>query len=191
MNSPIRMLQLFAEGETPSQEEMTPATSGEESAALTEPVPEEEELCSAGTQAQAPGDALAHMFRQHIQGLEEQAKALQGTFPGFDLRKELRNPVFARMTAPDVGIRVEDAYYALHRGEIQSAAMQVTAQKTAQMLSDAIRSGHYRPVENGAGVQDAAPAILDYKNASPAQRSALKKRIREATARGEKLYPGR
>ena len=129
-------------------------------------------------------------FRRHFRSLEQQAEAMKSMFPGFDLRRELSDPAFARMTAPDVGISVEDAYYALHRGEIQSAAMQVTAQKTAQMISDSIRSGAMRPQENG-GSQGATVSHFDYRSASPQQRSALKKRIREAGARGEKLYPGR
>ena len=135
--------------------------------------------------------ALDAQFRQHILSLEQQGEAMKATFPGFDLRRELRNPAFARMTAPDVGLSVEDAYYALHRGEIQSAAMQVTAQKTAQMISDSIRSGQLRPVENGAASQGTTLSTFDYRSASREQREALKRRIREAGARGEKLYPGR
>ena len=135
--------------------------------------------------------ALDAQFRQHILTLERQGEAMKAAFPGFDLRRELRNPAFARMTAPDVGVSVEDAYYALHRGEIQSAAMQVTAQKTAQMISDTIRSGRLRPVENGAASQGATVSTFDYRGASREQRAELKRRIREAGARGEKLYPGR
>ena len=135
--------------------------------------------------------ALDAQFRQHILTLERQGEAMKAAFPGFDLRRELRNPAFARMTAPDVGVSVEDAYYALHRGEIQSAAMQVTAQKTAQMISDSIRSGALRPVENGAASQGATVSTFDYRGASREQREALKRRIRDAGARGEKLYPGR
>lgn len=128
-------------------------------------------------------------FREHFLALEEQGQRLKALFPGFDLRRELGNPLFARMTAPDVGIPVEDAYYALHRAEVQAAAMQVTAQKTAEMISEAIRSGSMRPAENGAASQGASVSTFDYRSASKEQRSALKKRIAEAGARGMKLYP--
>lgn len=127
---------------------------------------------------------------QHIQRLEQQGEELKKTFPSFDLRKELQNPAFARMTAPNVGISVEDAYYAVHRNEIQAAAMQVTAQKTAQKISNAIQAGTRRPDENGTSGQAASVTTFNYRNASIEQRNALKKRIREAAARGEKLYPG-
>ena len=129
-------------------------------------------------------------IRQHFIRLEQQSEAMKKVFPNFDLRKELQDPRFARMTSPNVGISVEDAYYAVHRNEIQTAAMQVTAQKTAERISNAIQSGSRRPDESGASSQAPSVSTFDYRNASQAQRDALKKRIREAAARGEKLYPG-
>ena len=130
-------------------------------------------------------------IQQHIQKLEQQGEELKKTFPNFDLRKELQNPAFARMTSPNVGLSVADAYYALHRNEIMTGAMQVTAQKTAQKMSNAIQAGSRRPVENGTTGQAASVTTFDYSKASKEQRDALKKQIREAAARGEKLYPGR
>jgi hypothetical protein len=129
-------------------------------------------------------------IQQHIINLEQQGEAMKKVFPNFDLRKELQNPAFARMTSPNVGISVEDAYYAVHRNEIQTAAMQATAQKTAEKISNAIQSGSRRPDESGASSQAASVSTFNYRNASKEQREALKKRIYEAAARGEKLYPG-
>lgn len=125
-------------------------------------------------------------FQNHIMKLEQQGEALKQVFPNFDLRTELRNPVFARMTSPNVGISVEDAYYAIHRNEIQKASMQVTAQKVAQKFSNAIQSGSRRPNENGTSGQAPSVTTFDYSRASREQREALKKRIRS----GEKIYPG-
>lgn len=125
-------------------------------------------------------------FHNHIVKLEQQGEALKKVFPNFDLRTELRNPVFARMTSPNVGISVEDAYYAIHRNEIQTASMQVTAQKVAQKFSNAIQSGSRRPNENGTSGQAPSVTTFDYRRASQEQREALKKRIRS----GEKIYPG-
>lgn len=129
-------------------------------------------------------------IQQHFVRLEQQAEAMKKVFPKFDLRTELRNPAFARMTSPNIGISVEDAYYAIHRNEIQTAAMQVTAQKTAEKISNAIQSGSRRPDESGASSQAPSVSTFDYRNASRDQREALKQRIRQAAARGEKLYPG-
>ena len=125
-------------------------------------------------------------FQQHIIKLEQQGEALKRVFPNFDLRTELQNPAFARMTSPNVGISVEDAYYAVHRNEIQAASMQVTAQKTAEKISNAIRSGSNRPAENGTTGQAPSVTTFDYRSMSPEQRKSLKDRIRS----GEKIYPG-
>lgn len=130
-------------------------------------------------------------IEQHIAKLEQQGEAMKQTFPNFNLRQELMNPAFARMTSPNVGISVEDAYYAIHRKEIQTAAMQVTAQKAAQKLSNSIQAGSRRPDEAGASSQAPSVTTFDYSKATKEQRDAIKKRIREAAARGEKLYPGR
>ena len=126
--------------------------------------------------------ALRGYYISHIQGLERQAAAMQAVFPGFDLRRELGNPMFARLTAPDVGLSVEDAYYTVHRRSLQSAAMQVTAQRTARRITEAIRSG-MRPVESGGGTP--AVGVQDYRSMSPQERAALKARIRA----GEKIFP--
>ena len=130
-------------------------------------------------------------IQQHIQKLKDQGEAMKDRFPNFDLRKELQNPAFARMTSPNVGISVEDAYYAIHRNEIQTAAMQAAAQQTAQKISNSIQSGQRRPSENGTSGQAPSVIAFDYRKASREQREALKQRIREASARGEKIYPGR
>ena len=152
-----------------------------------------ERLKSAKAGSQPPMDParLEEHFRQHIRGLEQQGEAMKATFPNFDLRKELQNPAFARMTSPNVGVSVEDAYYAVHRREIQAAAMQVTAQKTAQKISNSIQAGQRRPAEHGTSGQAASVTSFDYSKASKAEREALKQRIRAAAARGEKIYPGR
>ena len=130
-------------------------------------------------------------IQNHIMKLEQQGEELKKMFPNFDLRTELQNPVFARMTSPNVGVSVEDAYHAVHRKEIMQAGMQVTAQQTAQKISNAIQAGYRRPDENGTSGQSASVTTFDYSKASKAQRDALKQQIRAAAARGEKLYPGR
>lgn len=140
--------------------------------------------------AQAERTIQEQKIQQHFIKLEQQAEAMKKVFPNFDLRTELQNPAFARMTHPNVGISVEDAYYAIHRNEIQAASMQVTAQKTAEKISNAIQAGSRRPDEAGTSSQAPSVSTFDYRNASREQREALKKRIRDAAARGEKLYPG-
>lgn len=125
-------------------------------------------------------------IHDHIESLERQSEQMKKVFPNFDLRKELQDPRFARMTSPSGGLSVEDAYYAIHRKEIQAAGMQVTAQMTAQKMSNAIQSGQRRPVENGTSGKAASTTSFDYRSANKEQREAFKKRIYS----GEKIYPG-
>ncbi len=152
---------------------------------------DQQERDQARQQRQEAQTLEQQKIQQHIQRLEQQGEAMKQVFPNFDLRKELQNPVFARMTSPNMGLSVEDAYYAVHRKEIQEASMQVTAQKTAQKISNSIQAGSRRPDENGTTGQAASVTTFDYSKASPEQRAELKRQIRAAAARGEKLYPGR
>lgn len=130
------------------------------------------------------------VLRQHYDTLVEQGQVLRQKYPDFDLQRELKDPVFAKLTAPGVGVSVEDAYYTVHRREIENAALQVAAQKTAQQISNAIRAGGGRPEENGTSAMGPSVSAFDYRTASREQREALKARIRLAGARGEKIYPG-
>ena len=131
-------------------------------------------------------------IQQHFASLERQGEELKKIFPSFDLRTELQNPAFARMTAPGKGIMsVEDAYRAVHRNEIDAAASQIIAQKTAEKISNAIQSGSRRPDESGASSQAPSVSTFDYAKASRDQREAFKRDLRARMARGEKVYPGR
>ena len=129
-------------------------------------------------------------IQQHFVRLEQQAEQMKKVFPGFDLRTELQNPAFARMTSPNVGISVEDAYYAVHRNEIMTGALQRAVNNTTMKLSNAIQSGSRRPNESGAASQAPSVSSFDYSKASKAQREAFKSDLRARMARGEKVYPG-
>ena len=128
---------------------------------------------------------------KHFQKLEEQGAALKTIYPNFDLRTELRNPVFARLTAPGSGLSLEDAFYAVHRRELMTQTMQATKAQTTQMISNAIMSGTHRPDETGTAAQAPSVSNFDYRKATPAQRKAIKDEIRRAAAEGRKVYPGR
>lgn len=127
---------------------------------------------------------------QHLAKIHQQAEEMKKVFPNFDLRTEMQNPYFVRMTHPNVGMSVEAAYHAIHYKELQAAAMQVTAQKTAQKISNSIQSGIRRPNENGTSGQAPSVTSFDYSKASPEQRRAFKQYIRSEAAHGRKVYPG-
>jgi len=147
---------------------------------------------AALAQAIATSDEEAHkqQLRDHLADLEQQAKQLQTLFPDFDLQQQLQNPAFARLTAPGSGLTLEDAYYALNRRQLQTAAMELAARQTARKLSNAVASGSVRPQEHGVSRQAPTVAAFDYRNATRQEKEALKQRIALAAARGEKIYPG-
>lgn len=129
-------------------------------------------------------------FQDHIMNLERQAEEMKKVFPKFDLRTELRNPTFARMTSPSGGVSVEDAYYAIHRKELQTATAQASAQATAKQISNAIQAGSRRPQENGTSGQAPSVTHFDYAKASPEQRKQFKAFLESERAAGRKVYPG-
>ena len=183
-------------GEEPEQQTISEeAVASVKEAELPEPIPSEgenkENKCSETPFAGADPEetSRAVLIRAHLADLDRQAQALRASFPDFDLNEEMKNPVFARMIAADVGIGVEDAYYAIHRKEIHEAAMREAAAKTAEKLASAIRSGSRRPKESGASSQAPSVSTFDYAKACRSQREAFKKDLRARMARGEKVYP--
>ena len=151
---------------------------------------DKQERDTARQQRQEAQNLEQQKIQQHFQKLQQQGEEMKKVFPNFDLRQELQNPVFVRLTSPNVGISVEDAYYAIHRKELQAASMQVTAQKTAQKISNDIQAGRRRPAENGINGQAPSVTNFDYRAASKAERQALKDHIRSEAAQGRKVYPG-
>ena len=152
---------------------------------------DQQERDTARQQKQEAMNLEQQKLHNHLMNLEQQGEALKKVFPNFDLRKELQNPVFARMTSPNIGVSVEDAYHAIHRREIDAARSQVIAQRTAEQISNSIQAGSRRPEENGTSGQSASVTTFDYSKATKEQREALKREIYAAKARGEKVYPGR
>lgn len=133
------------------------------------------------------GDGLwqGTQISAHLEALLQEAELLRQTLPEFDLLRELEDPGFLRLTAPHSGVSLSDAYYARHRAEIGERA----ARQSLEAFSRSLQSGAARPRENHGG-QRAARLETDARSMSREEREALKKRIREAGARGQKLPAG-
>lgn len=126
--------------------------------------------------------------RSAFANIIKQADELKVKYPMFDLDTEMGNVEFLKMVMPNsqggLGIPVENAYYALHKDELQQGAMQYAVQRTAEQITDSIRSGAQRPREAGLNSNTAVGTItVDPRNLSAAQREELRKRV----ARGEKI----
>ena len=99
--------------------------------------------------AQAQMATERAQMENHFRGLAMQAEELKQTFPSFDLMQEMANPRFVRMTSPQGGLSVKDAFYAIHGEEIQRQTMQYTAQQAGQRIAASVQAGASRPMENG------------------------------------------
>ena len=117
--------------------------------------------------------------QQHFQKLVQQAETLKQQFPDFDLMTEIEaNPRFARMTAPGVGMSVQEAYFALHGSDIQRQSMQYAAQQAGKRIADSVRAGASRPMEGGMGNRQAAPMGVDVAHMDPKTREEYRRRIK-------------
>lgn len=123
---------------------------------------------------------------EHIGKLNRQAIELQQKYPDFNLGKELNNPTFARLTAPDLNLPLEDAYELVHREEIKENIRQAALKASIQQVSNAVQSNKNRPNDGVSKASNASVQTFNYQNATKAQREALKARIRS----GEKIFPG-
>lgn len=140
--------------------------------------------------ANAQKDAQLSQFTEqaqaerHIMQLVQQAEALKDKYPGFDLQREMQDETFVRYTSPGVGMSVEQAYVALHHGELQQMAMQAAAQQSRRQAAQTMQANMARPRENAG--RSAAPAAPIYQDPSTMTREQIADAIRRASA-GERV----
>ena len=119
----------------------------------------------------------------HLGTLIAQAEALKREFPDFDLRDALADPAFVRLTAPGVGVEPRRAWLALHPEALERQAAAISR----EMLARSLASGARRPREGGG--QTGAQTATDYRHLPRQEQKRVLEQIRQAAARGEKVYP--
>ena len=133
----------------------------------------------ADNEASKAREARSQQEQHAMRVVQDFENDVKSVFPNADIRAEFQNPQFVRLTSPEVGLSAKDAYWLIHRQEIEAMSAQTIAQKAQQKLSMAIQSGMSRPVENGA--RNVSPALEirdDPKNWSRADREEVKRRVR-------------
>ena len=85
-------------------------------------------------------------LRQHFSSLEKQAEELRESFPDFDLMAALENPMFVKLTSPEVGLPVNVAYFAVNYRQLNEA----NARAAAEKLGNSLQAGRQMPSENGS-----------------------------------------
>jgi len=135
-------------------------------------------------EAQNRVSAEQQMYQRHWEKISREADELKKTFPDFDLMAEIKgNERFARMTSPEIGISVKDAYYAIHGEEIQRNSMQYAARQAGKNIAASVQAGASRPRENGMAGNAAADLSVDIAHMDPKQRAAIRQRVKN----GEKV----
>lgn len=131
-------------------------------------------------QAREAEDQRKAALETHFRGLVEQGQKLKESYPDFDLRAELENPQFVRLTSPEVGVSVEDAYFAVHHKELAPAMMAYGMQRAKQQMGQTLQARSARPAEGAmrAQGQPAAEVKLDPSRMTRAERNEIKRQVR-------------
>lgn len=163
---------------------------GAEGTGEAEASPENQDNCLLEQQAeeiQEPDPLVVEHWRR-VDGIYsdwmEQGERLKQLFPDFDIRSELSDSRFSGMLL--AGVDIASAYQAIHAGQILPAAMEYAAKAVEQRLSAAMRSGTFRPGENGLG---SGAAALTGRNVNQLTRQDYDKYCR-MVERGERVSFG-
>lgn len=122
--------------------------------------------------------------RDYFTKLIREEATVRETYPDFDVRTELGNPMFMQLTKS--GLSATQAYEMLHHRELVEAAEKKAAEEARKMTAASVASGAGRVAENGLG--GAAPTV---QKADPSKFSREKmERLIAAAKAGEKVGPG-
>ena len=165
--------------ETPLEE----ASAGIADAAETEEVSQERVDDSVQSTLNSEQSAAQEKEGGRIRDVLDQAVALAEKIPGFDLALEMKDPVFGHLVY--AGVPVEQAFMVTHMDLLMDVMAKNIARDTEAKISASIASGMNRPVEN----TESAPIEPQHDIRDKAYRDEIKKRVFEASVRGEKVYP--
>ena len=113
-----------------------------------------------------------------------QAESTKQVYPSFDLRAEMQNSKFVDLLRSNIDVRT--AYEVIHKDDIIAGAMQFTAKKVEQNLTNKIIANGARPSENGNSSQGASVTKSDVSALTKADRAEIARRV----ARGDKISFG-
>ena len=118
---------------------------------------------------------------RQVQAWYQQAEALKGTYPSFDLAAESQNPQFLSMLKS--GVPVQHAYEVVHMEEIKAAERQLAAKAAEKQVTANVRARGSRPAENGTNSQGAFTIKNDPSKWSKKARAEVVRRA----PRGEQI----
>lgn len=115
------------------------------------------------------------MLQKHFSSLAKQAEEMKKQFPDFDLQKELKNEKFFKLTTPEVGISVRDAYFAIHHDELAPQMMAYGMERAKQQMGQTLQAQRRRPAEGAMKAQpnQAADFNVDIRAYKPSERRKI------------------
>ena len=115
----------------------------------------------------------------HFSKLAAQAEELKKTFPGFDLHKEMENEVFRRLTMPNSGVSLEDAYYTIHRKELGPQIMAYGMNRAREQMGQTLQAQRARPAEGAMRSQGqvAADMKVDFSKLTREERDEYRRQV--------------
>ena len=114
----------------------------------------------------------------------DQAERAKQVYPSLDLKSEMQNEQFRDLLRSNIDVRT--AYEVIHKDDIIAGAMQFTAKKVEQNITNKIIANGARPSENGNSSQGASVTKSDVSTLTKADRAEIARRV----ARGEKISFG-
>ena len=111
----------------------------------------------------------------------EQAEQVKQVYAGFDLEGEMQNEQFRNLLRSNVPIKT--AYEVIHKDEILPAAMQFTAKKVSEKITNSIKAGQNRPAEGAMGAGSSVVVKSDVSQLTKADIEEINRRV----ARGERI----
>ena len=116
------------------------------------------------------------MVRNHVMKLQQQAEEFKAQFPDFDLMTALKtDESFRKLTSPQVGLSVRDAYFAIHHDELAPQMMAYGMDRAKKQMGQTLQAQQKRPVEGAMRNQGAAQVAVDPKAFTKEQREHIKK----------------
>lgn len=116
------------------------------------------------------------MIQNHLMKLTKQAEEFKQSFPDFDLQQTLKSdPTFLRLTSPEVGLSVKDAYFAIHHDELAPQMMAYGMERAKQQMGQTLQAQQRRPTEGAmrAQGQQAAEARVDPRSMTRQERQKI------------------
>ena len=142
--------------------------------ALSEAVGRAEEKTRAAAERETRGRAaLYSKWDREI----PQAEAM---FPGFDMRREMADPRFARLA---VTVGVVEAYETVHRRELDRALIALARREAAAAVAGSVAANATRPAEGGLANTSAGLVKADPRSLTREERLEVRRRLK----RGEKI----